>query len=152
MDEIENYFEETFPGKGVYARCVRSLQKFISVDPNSLLTKNHLKSFTIIKAETLRHLVLHRNVIHRFSRFRWNWNLIIIISANVQRVPCFLESLSVLTRFILFFFRYFWEFVMMITYGMAFIFLPYDVAFMCGNARRESYFLISVFSFIGKFL
>lgn len=70
MNEIENYLEEIFPGSGFIARSKRNFRKFISVDSESLLTKNHLKSLTVIKAETLRHLLFHGNVIHCFSRFR----------------------------------------------------------------------------------
>lgn len=47
--------------------------------------------------------------------------------------------------------RYFWEILMMATYGMAFVFIPYDVAFCYGSRRLlSSPFLTVVISFIGK--
>lgn len=70
MIEIESYLKETFPGESVLARCKRRFLKFISIDPESVRTKSLLKSLAVTKAETLRHLLFHRNVIHCLSRFR----------------------------------------------------------------------------------
>lgn len=70
--EIESYFEDNFPGNSVFARFRRRFRKFISVDPSSQHTKNHFKSVTVVKTETLRHILFHRNYVHCFSRFRWN--------------------------------------------------------------------------------
>lgn len=39
---------------------------------------------------------------------------------------------------------------MVITYGVAFIFIPYDVAFLFGETRHQSYFVIFVVSLISE--
>lgn len=64
-------FEEYFSGEGCWVKCEREFRRFISINPHSLRTRNNLKSMTVIKAETLRHLLFYRNKIHSFSRFRW---------------------------------------------------------------------------------
>ena len=63
-------FEEYFLGESFQVKCERKIRRFISINPQSHRTKNNLKSLTNIKAETLRHILLHRNKIHCFSRFR----------------------------------------------------------------------------------
>ena len=65
MEEIRELFEESFPEK-----WERSFREFISVDPNNEHTRVNLKSQSVIKAETWRHILFHRNVFHCFSRFR----------------------------------------------------------------------------------
>lgn len=63
-------FEEYFPGHTFKSKCHRNLRRFLSIDQNGYRTKENLKSLTVIKAETLRHLLFYRNKIHCFSRFR----------------------------------------------------------------------------------
>lgn len=64
MAEFDDYFEDHFP------KFSRSFRKLISVDPTSQRTLENLKSQTAIKAEMLRHILFHPNIIHCFSRFR----------------------------------------------------------------------------------
>lgn len=63
-------FEEYFPGDSFKLRCQRNFHRCLSVDPIGLRTTDNLKSMTVIKAETLRHLLFYRYKIHCFSRFR----------------------------------------------------------------------------------
>lgn len=67
---------------------------------------------------------------------------------------CFINSVKCLTtgRTELFtLWRYFWEIVMMIIYGMSFILIPYNVAFCYGQQRLQPISAVSVvISLIGK--
>lgn len=63
-------FDEYFPGESLKVRCHRQFRRIISVDPNGYRTRSNLKSLTVIKAETLRHLLFYRNKIHCYSRLR----------------------------------------------------------------------------------
>lgn len=63
-------FGEYFPGESLKSRCHRKLRRFFSIDLNGYRTRENLKSLTVIKAETLRHLLFYRNIIHCFSQFR----------------------------------------------------------------------------------
>lgn len=144
MNKIDNYFEVHFPGDGLLSRWRRAFYRFISVDSTSFLTKRHFKSSTVIKAETLRHLLFHRNIIHYFSRFRYD--RLCASASGSRNIPFFLTDFSVALRC-------FWESLMMMTFGLSFFLLPFESAFIYGQHRLQMFpFLSTVISFIGNLL
>lgn len=149
MSEIENYFLENFPGNDLLTRFNRWRVKLITLEcyetrkvPASSHTRNQLQSSTATKAEALRHLLFHHNVIHCFSRFRWVWAAWALRDSSCESFTH--RSLSSLLSLI-------WDMVMMITFGLSFFFIPFDTAFYYGWRRLHSSPLISFFvSFIGE--
>lgn len=75
-----------------------SFQKYLIVDPNSLLTQSTLKSKTAVNTEILRQINYFPRTIHPFSRF-----------------------------------RKYWEYVMIATFAVFFLCMPYQISFVFGN-------------------
>ncbi|KAG5677644.1 hypothetical protein PVAND_007385 [Polypedilum vanderplanki] len=75
-----NPFVEYYPGNNWQAKCIRSFHRLISIDPEAHRTRENLKSLTVIKAETLRHLLFYPYTIHCFSRFRYMWEVFMMIT------------------------------------------------------------------------
>lgn len=82
--DAKDPFVEYFGGETIWNRCERKIRRFISINPDSRRVSKKMKSSTVIKAETLRHLLFYRNKIHCFSRFRWVMNKRILRLKNWQ--------------------------------------------------------------------
>lgn len=78
MDENDP-FKEYFPNT-----IEQQLRRLISIDPRSERTQKNLKSMTVIKAETIRHLLFHPNKFHCFSSFRWVEVVSLFMKFNLQ--------------------------------------------------------------------